>query len=201
MKMLDKQEKAELVESLVRFEREDRRESWRKYYMRDDYIALDPTDEFPDGVVFEYRKPYVKSEFWYDDEYDSPLTDDQDQRKAYFIAENMRWQLQDYGTGKWLERAKDMETIGCCLGDRLDKPFVAVWGDRPSNNTPHFIGHDEDFEHDERSGMRKRVLSEREIEELLAIIDEQRAKFAKRLETYWKRYSDKVCAHGYWANR
>ena len=32
-------------------------------------------------------------------------------------------------------------------------------------------------------------------------MDNQRDKFYKRLNTYWKRYSDKVCAHGYWANR
>jgi len=46
-----------------------------------------------------------------------------------------------------------------------------------------------------------RKLSEVEMQQINAAIVEVQEHYKKRLETYYKRYSDNICASGYWANR
>ncbi len=196
MKLMDKAEKRAHAEKLAdkwgcrtpeQFER------WVKHYMRDDYLDIDGEH------VIEIEKPHVKSEFWYDDEYDSPLTDDEGQRRAYFMAANMDTQFKDFGLAEWDRCNRDLEEIGCCTGRYLSEPFLAVW---PSGECyPHFF-YDRDYlRMDEARGMTRIPMTAEQIDGLREVMDGQRAKFEKRLGTYWKRYGDKVCAHGYWANR
>ena len=171
----------------------ERFEKWVGHYMRDDYLDMGG------GHVVEIERPHIKSEFWYDDEYDSPLTDDEGQRKAYFIAENMRYQFKDYGLAEWDRCNEELANGGWCSGRHLSEPFMAVW---PSGECYPVFFYDRDYAHiDEARGMVRIPMPAEQIDGLREVLDGQRAKFEKRLETYWKRYSDKVCAHGYWANR
>lgn len=43
--------------------------------------------------------------------------------------------------------------------------------------------------------------TEDDIKAIRQVLKEMEKQFEKRLATYWKRYSNKVYAHGYWANR
>ena len=47
----------------------------------------------------------------------------------------------------------------------------------------------------------KRALTKEEKEFIAKLYDDYRNKFIKRLETYYKKYKDKIRASGYWANR
>ena len=196
MKVMDKASKRAHAEKLADrwgCKTYEQREKWVKHYMRDDYL------DFDGEHVVELERPSVKSEFYYDDEYDSPLTDDAEQRRAYFMAENMRRQFKDFGLAEWDKCTRDLEERGCCTGRYLSEPFLAVW---PSGECrPHFF-YDRDFlEIDEKRGMVKIPMTAEQIDGLRAVVDNQRAKFEKRLVTYWKRYGHNVSAHGYWANR
>jgi len=44
-------------------------------------------------------------------------------------------------------------------------------------------------------------MTEEEIKEINKAIQEVRDDYKKRLEMYYKKYSDKICARGYWVNR
>lgn len=192
MHLMDKKEKKAHVEMLVAKERESRRDSWRKYYMNNEYIQFDC------GVI-EVGKPSIKSEFWYDDEGDSPLSEDPEQRKDYFIKENLRSHFNDFGLSEWRECEKALKEGRACSGRHLSRPLVAIW---PSGQCyPVFMVDREWMEHDRRRGMVTVEMTDEEIEQFGSIIDGMKARYMKRLETYWKRYSDKVSAHGYWANR
>lgn len=46
-----------------------------------------------------------------------------------------------------------------------------------------------------------KVLTPDEEQEVIALIDELKMQYSKRLETYYKRYSNKIYTCGYWANR
>jgi hypothetical protein len=84
-------------------------------------------------------------------------------------------------------------------GNHLDEPFLAVW---PSGECNPMFFYSRDYAHiDEARGMVRIPMTDWQIDGLREVLEGQRAKFEKRLETYWKRYGDKVCAHGYWANR
>lgn len=171
----------------------EQREKWVKHYMRDDYLAIDGEH------VVTLDRPSIRSEFWYDDEYDSPLTDDPEQRRRYFMAENLRWEFKDFGLAEWDECERQLAEIGCCTGRHLSEPFLAVW---PSGECYPVFFYDYDCKHiDEARGMSRVPMTPEQIDGLRAVLEGQRAKYEKRLATYWKRYGDKVSAHGYWANR
>ena len=197
MKLMDKAEKRAHAEKLAdkwECRTPEKRAKWVKYYEGcGEYLDMG------DGHVVEIEKPSIKSEFWYDDEYDSPLTDDDAQRKSYFITENMRWQFKDFGLAEWDEGNAKIERGEWVSGNHLREPFLAVW---PSGECNPTFFYSRDYEHiDEARGMARIPLTAEQIDGLREVLDGQRAKFEKRLETYWKRYGDKVCAHGYWANR
>lgn len=54
---------------------------------------------------------------------------------------------------------------------------------------------------DERGDEPIRPLRDDEKEVIEAALNERKAKFIKRLKTYWKKYSNKVYVRGYWADR
>ena len=196
MELMTKAEKRAHAEKLAdRWEcrTPEQREKWVRYYMRDDYL------DFDGEHVVEIEKPSIRSEFYYDDEYSSPLTDDPEQRRRYFMAANMDTQFKDFGLAAWDEGNRQMDEGRWVSGRHLSEPFLAVW---PSGDCyPHFF-YDRDFAHiDEARGMVRIPMTAEQIDGLREVMDGQRAKFEKRLNTYWKRYGDKVCAHGYWANR
>ena len=197
MKLMDRAEKRAHAEKLAdRWEcrTAEKREKWVRFYEgRAEYVDMG------DGHVVGIEKPSIRSEFWYDDERESPLTDDPEQRRAYFVRENMSTQFKDFGLADWDECNRKMDAGGWVPGNHLREPFMAVW---PSGECYPVFYYDRDFERiDEARGMERVPMTAEQIDGLREIMDGQRAKFERRLGTYWKRYSDKVCAHGFWANR
>ena len=128
------------------------------------------------------RKPSIDREMWYDDETDGPQVNFEN-FKAYNMRSNAPTPLS--------ERYRDFGQIPipyvCTeLLQRQNRRQVAVL----------LIRHiDEPVKADER----------RATESELAVADNAlrsaRDDCERRLYAYWKRYSDKVYARGYWANR
>lgn len=197
MKLMDKEQKRAHAEQLADkwgCSTQEQRVKWVKYYEGCfDYVDVDGEH------VIKVEKPSIRSEFWYDDEYESPLGGDEAQRKAYFVNENMRHQFKDYGLAEWLECRERLEQGGCCTGLYLYEPFLGVWPD--GQCYPHFFEDPDYTRINEANGMTRIPMTDGQIAKLAEIMDGQRDKFAKRLEIYWKRYGDKVSAYGYWANR
>ncbi len=191
MHLMDKAEKTAYAEKLA--DRWGDRERWTKYYMQRDYIAFD------DGVVVEVDRPHIESDIYFDDETPDPLGDTEESKKAGFFRHNLRYCFKDFGIDEWRRCEADLADHGCCCGWHVSKPFIAVWPDGQAS--PRFLGHEDDFKDDERRGMVRRPMTAEERGQLEAIIDGLRDKYVKRLETYWKRYSDHIYSHGYWANR
>lgn len=191
MRLLEGEEKRERAAELARM-RGWESPSWGEYYARHEIIDFD-------GISIRPDHPEITREFWYDDEGPCPLTEDPEQRRAYFMDYNLRWNFKDWGLSRWRTEGERLERFGCCSGYRLPHPFVAVW---PSGDAyPVFMSNKEDIEHSEWLGMRRVELSQEDIKALSEILGKLRAKYEKRLGTYWKRFSGKVHARGYWANR
>ena len=121
-------------------------------------------------------KPTIDATMYYNDEYAAPETN-----KEGFInynRHNMPELLTDenrhFLAGKyWKQNGERLAGIISCR--RWDEP------------------------HSSCEVMRE--LTPAEIETINAAIEEVRADYQKRLETYFKRYSGKISTHGYWANR
>ena len=195
MHLMSKQEKAEQAEKMALqwCDADDAGfEGWRKHYARLDYIAFD-------GGVIQVYRPRIDHDIYYDDETPDPLGDTLESKKAGFMAHNLRYNWRDFGISEWIEQTDMLDRIGCCAGWRINEPFIAMWPGGECN--PHFTGHLSDIEFDEMRGMVRRPMTEEERGQLIEIMQGLREKYVKRLETYWKKYSDKIYSHGYWANR
>lgn len=192
MRLLNKAEKAELVERMVQGER--RPDEWRAYWMKNDYIEHA-------GYYIEVRRPGITREFWYDDETPCPLTDDPAQRRAYFMAQNIRDNFDDFKIGRWHECRRDLQDHGCCSGSYVARPFLCTWEWRHDLATPVFMYDRWQYGRDTLEGRIRVELTPEDVQDLEWLLYGLKEKYEKRLETYWKRYGDKVCAHGYWANR
>lgn len=65
----------------------------------------------------------------------------------------------------------------------------------------NYVGISDTYFFDGRDDEIIRPLRDDEKEVIEAALNERKAKFIKRLKTYWKRYSNKVFVRGYWADR
>ena len=154
-----------------------------------------------DGAVhfIDLNKPHIRSEFWYDDEYPSPLNGDEEHDHDYFVAENLRWEFGDYGLDEWLEEGKRLKEYGVCSAKYEAEPFAVGVGNEWAK--PVFSCDSDDLWRWNRHGYEILPISEDDLEGIIEAIGEWRNEFVKRLERYWKRYRHKVRAYGYWAWR
>lgn len=199
MKVLDKQEKYTYFKnsSLFKFSHEE--ELCKRY----EVCQLDGIDVF-------WTKQGIKKTFYYDDERDSPLTENESQRHDFFIRENMteanNW---DFDRWKAFSEGKkyDVETsYWRSFYNRVRKPYLQIF---ERNNEryaePVFWGDEMQIAIEENAHRNCsplfRELTEPEIEFLGACSERFLAEYKKRLETYWKKYSHLIEAIGYWANR
>lgn len=151
--------------------------------------------------VVEFDRPAISSTMYHDDETEGPS-----HTFEAFRAYNMRY-FSDYGYKDWLQSREDMRKHGCCLGCFPCHPYMIS---KDGKGRPVFRFGDWDTEGDadkfnanhdpERYGVAHEM-SELELKQFAEAVDELKADFEKRLRTYWKRYSDKVHASGYWAWR
>lgn len=139
------------------------------------YVQLDDTFVSVCGA-----KPSIQSTMWYDDETEGPQVNFESFRR--YNESNFPRKLE-------LERNQ--------YGNR-SKLFIA----------PHYHGDKTDgklaglrYEPEDRPPHGGREVTPEELEIFNQAIEEVQADYEKRLKTYWKRYSDKVHAAGYWTNR
>lgn len=122
-------------------------------------------------------KPSINKTLWYDDEQKDPGAS-----KARFIAYNMR-------------SAPD---------------FIKIDEHNPVYIQPGYCGRGlggltnlycKRYFYDALPDDIIRQLTPEEVKQINKAIAEVRADYNKRLEMYWKKYSDKVYSSGYWVNR
>lgn len=161
----------------------------REYAKGFDYIALG------DGTIIRVGRPAIRKDIWYDDETPHPFGKDGSLKHEAFIAYNMD-SFNDMGVARWMEAREQLRTRGCCTGAFISRPALVLYGTSPYASVELF---------DELPPSRTRVplylLDDARMDELAAIMDELRGRYLKRLESYWRRYGDKVYARGYWAMR
>ena len=121
-------------------------------------------------------KPGIQNKMWYDDEMPNP-----GENKEMFIAYNIRSAPGRFDNSRYK---------GWFISNRWAQDgstLTTITMQRFFNQSPpaNYI----------------REITQTEFDELNKAIDEVRADYMKRLETYWKKYSDKVYSVGYLANR
>ena len=138
------------------------------------YVKLD--DWFVDVCD---AKPSISSTMYYSDEYDAP-----DKNKAQFIHYNesnaprkMENSMRKYFLIKHYSRQNDEKLASITSYADYENP----------NDNPNIEIIKE--------------LTEKEMQEVNKAIEEVQQDYSKRLETYYKRYADKITTSGYWANR
>lgn len=124
-------------------------------------------------------KPTIHSDMWYDDETEGP-----EENKQNFMAYNRQ-----------MGSPSHCELSGYNYGDRVELYFIRKYSGQANSNlvAPAYMRGDEPH------AIRK--VTPEELETINTGIDDIIDDYDKRLERYWKRYSDKVSARGYWANR
>jgi hypothetical protein len=125
------------------------------------------------------KKPSIESQMWYDDETDGPDAS----KFAAFRNYNIRSSLQPMLEN---DSNKEIWITTHWHNDRTGGKMLSIttkrWGDLP------------------RSGELRKA-TQQEIDLANEARKMTNADYEKRLLMYWKRYSDKVHASGYWANR
>ena len=132
------------------------------------------------GVIVEVgrSKPTIESTMYYNDETEAP-----ERNYANFASYNKNlhepntyelYGRSHRGDGRLKIVSEDDNVSGFGVS-------ALTYGDMPDHNT--------------------REVTEDELKEINAGIEEIRANYDKRLKSYYKRYEDKIRVSGYWANR
>lgn len=147
-----------------------------------------------DGFVvgIPVKKPRIQKDVWRADtdyetgEYVSPsdIAKDKEHLKDLWVEDNLR---EFQGLTKWLDEHPTSDLY-------LSKGPMYC---KDSNVRYFAVLRYGDWEIDKM----ERKATEDEIEFIRNLEAEQMAAFKKRLETYWKRYSDKIGVRTYWADR
>lgn len=161
-----------------------------------------------EGVYLEVDKPSIHSVIWYDDEYPDPFKyRTEDEKFNLFVAENMVFY-------NFVNIVDDYRENHDRHGGFKNNPEIFYKVD-PDNTWRKYKSMLSVYDrYDEYNGDRDRELKYNgfeggeifevkgdDLESLYECSVELKARFEKRLKTYWKRYRDKVVTRGYWANR
>lgn len=122
-------------------------------------------------------KPSIDSTIWYDDEGKDPGSG-----KKTFMSLNNRMHMPDLYEMKF--RYQDLYFIVHYWDDKTAGKLVSLAYKEESSTLPLI-----------------RKVTPEELKKINAAVSEVRADYAKRLENYFNRYSDKIHSCGYWANR
>ena len=196
-KLLNRNEAASFIETLDWVkdapdevsERGMTKDQIRRFAKEFDYVELD------DGAVISFHRPRIMSVFWYNDETDGPWSSEEE-RHEYFVRENLRL-MQDGGFSLWDER----RSAGCLMSFTEGHPWVKLPEQGSTDGSLVFFDRFGIPERVEDDPEHRRYLTDAEIEGLRAVNEKRRSSFSKRLASYWKNHSDKVCAIGFWADR
>lgn len=127
-------------------------------------------------------KPSIDSTMWYDDETEGPDASKFEAFRAYNMR-GKRFDLDELTSSRLGEVYIYTNYTRDRTGGKLKGWLVAHNGEEPRH-----VG---DFQ----------LATADDIMAIKQGLAEMKAAYEKRLATYWKRYSNKVHAAGYWANR
>ena len=149
---------------------------WQDDHMADYIYTFDVYIEHKGNYIeVGSTTPTIQKQFWFDDEREIPQVN-----KTHYVAVNMRHnapQLKElYSKGRELYLMNNY--------NRGSSKLKAV-------------AYLQDDEYVDTRTLVDEVL----LQLINAEIEVLREKYAKRLESYWKRYSDKIRFSGYWVNR
>ena len=155
-----------------------------------------------DGTVCCIEKPNIVSTVWYDDECADPLGNTDKSRWNGFVYYNMRqWDSYTY-IDEWIQDEEYLKKNGCCCGRHASVPVLRKFSDNGAWVIDFYRRDDDDYmvkKAEEKYGSRP--LTDEEVAAIPDLYVAMAKTFGKRLENYWKRYSDKVGSRGYWADR
>lgn len=163
-------------------------EKWLDYYAKKNYIL-----DLGDYYIMQELDFAIDSTMYYDDEYAAPSTS-KENWKHY----NYRLHYRECGVEEWTKKMKEFNKTGSTYGILL-KPVIFCNNTRDKQQViPVFT------ENRWYGGAENLAVRELTKEEIKAIYEMQkliREKYEKRLEVYYKKYSEKISTYGYWANR
>ena len=175
MKLLDKNEKTQHIESLDIADM-----GIIDCLKADDYISLDC------GAVIRVRHPHLAKTLWFHDA-DAEYYDKSEQdRLETFVAYNMRNSL-DYRVKtftKWRDGAYRA----------LPRPYVLYREHERGIAHAELVCFRDAINTRHREECETHFLTDGEIKEMGSICDQLSERFEKRLRTYWKRYGRNVSA-------
>jgi len=160
---------------------------WRKHFMKCDYIMT----SF--GIPVEVDRPSIKSTVYYDDEYSDPMGGGEDSKKRVWMDYNLRYDAPNSILYHYGERIELWHLM-------LDKPFIYDCKNQGVLGTFQALNEFSDYQGFYKQEMRL-YMDESEVIEYCECLDKLTEAYKKRLESYWKRYRDKIWSSGYWANR
>jgi hypothetical protein len=121
-------------------------------------------------------KPSIQNVMYYDDETEGP-----EHNKENFIAYNTRYSMPELCDSNKYRYFIQKEYYGQTTEKLAGMVVIRKWDDEPKGTI--------------------RELTTDDIKEINAGIEEVRTDYMKRLENYYKRYSDKITSCGYWRDR
>lgn len=133
-------------------------------------------------VIVGSAKPAIDTDIYYDDETERPAVN-----LELFINYNMQKLPKNYE----LQNRKCGVTTNLYITSAYRNDNTVGKLARVSNVADEDLNR---YEHTE-------LVTDEQLKLINKAEDEIRQDFEKRLNTYWKRYSNKVSARGYWANR
>lgn len=122
-------------------------------------------------------KPSINTTIWYDDEGKDPGSG-----KKTFMHYNERMNMPKEYEPRF--RYQDLHFI------------VQYWDDKTGGRLAGLA-----YKEENSTLPLIRKVTPEELEQINAAVSEVRADYAKRLETYYAKYSHKIHSSGYWANR
>lgn len=129
------------------------------------------------------KKPSIDRVIYYDDEYERPKVDFE-----LFKAYNFRMNAQGL-TDEEIEKLGANSTIVIAY-EYCGKFYLNAF------SCEHYLK-----EFYTLQGLSSYTLTQEEKKQVVNVLKALQADYIKRLETYWKKYSDKVYTYGYWADR
>lgn len=190
-------EKMEKLKNITLLNEDETKEIAKKLWDNDEMqkyiISKYDFYRFNDGLIIELekvKKISIDKTFYYDDEFEAPEITEKN-----FINYNMK-NDPARGLENYLKEKESLFKNGCASGMYDYKNIYLI---------THYYNNDDvvDFnwfdEKDER--YFKRYLTNEEEKEFIKLMFERKEQYIDRLKKYFKKYSNKIYAMGYWANR
>lgn len=156
----------------------------KAYLSRNEYLLTDS------GKIIEVPKGSIASTMYYDDEYSAPSTKLESFRHYNHVYHG------PMDVTEWETDVKNAKTSGCWSGHLLLEPVILKDYDNVYSVYFYMDSYDQQkFSH------RAIRLNAKETTELVTYLKEIMSEYDKRIDTYYKKYADKITTYGYWANR